>query len=112
MFPYILFVSLVSLAGGILNVHRRYAIPAFTPVLLNLSMIAAAIFLAPYVDPPILALAWGVAAGGVAQLLLQIWPLARLHMLPRVNFAWRDEGVRRVLAAMGPAVLGVSAAQI
>ena len=112
MFPYILFVSLVSLAGGILNVYRRFAIPAFTPVLLNLSMIAAAIFLAPYVDPPILALAWGVAVGGVAQLLLQIWPLARLHMLPKVSFAWRDEGVRRVLVAMGPAVLGVSAAQI
>jgi putative peptidoglycan lipid II flippase len=112
MFPYILFVSLVSLAGGVLNVHRRFAIPAFTPVLLNVSMIAAAIFLAPHVDPPILALAWGVAIGGVAQLLLQLWPLARLHMLPRVNFNWRDEGVRRLLKAMGPAVLGVSAAQI
>lgn len=112
MFPYILFVSLVSLAGGVLNVYRRFAIPAFTPVLLNLSMIAAAIFLAPHVDPPILALAWGVAVGGVAQLLLQVWPLARLHMLPRASFNWRDEGVRRLLKAMGPAVLGVSAAQI
>jgi putative peptidoglycan lipid II flippase len=112
MFPYILFVSLVSLAGGVLNVHRRFGIPAFTPVLLNVSMIAAAIWLAPHIDPPILALAWGVAIGGVAQLALQVVPLMRLHMLPRLDFHWRDEGVRRVISAMGPAVLGVSAAQI
>ena len=112
MFPYIFFVSLVSLAGSVLNVYRRFAIPAFTPVLLNVSIIAAAIFLAPHVDPPIMALAWGVAVGGVAQLLLQVVPLARLHMLPRFGIAWHDEGVRRILRAMGPAVLGVSAAQI
>ena len=112
VFPYIVFVSLVSLAGGVLNVHRRFAIPAFTPVLLNLSVIAAAIFLAPHVDPPIMALAWGVAIGGIAQLALQIVPLARLGMLPRPSFRWRDEGVVRVIRAMGPAILGVSAAQI
>lgn len=112
MFPYILFVSLVALAGGVLNVHRRFGIPAFTPVLLNLSIIAAAVFLAPHFDPPIVALAWGVAVGGVAQLALQIWPLARLGMLPALRLDWRDQGVRRVLRAMGPAVIGVSAAQI
>ncbi len=112
VFPYILFVSLVSLAGGILNVHRKFAIPAFTPVLLNLSIIAATLFLAPYCDPPIAALAWGVAIGGGAQLALQVRPLIRIGMLPRPRFDWRDEGVRRVLLAMGPAVLGVSAAQI
>jgi putative peptidoglycan lipid II flippase len=112
MFPYILFISLVSLAGGVLNVYRRFAIPAFTPVLLNLSIIGAAIFVAPHVDPPIMALAWGVAIGGVAQLALQIRPLARLGMLPRPKLDWRDATVRRVLAAMGPALLGVSAAQI
>lgn len=112
MFPYILFVSLVSLAGGVLNVYGRFAIPAVTPVLLNLSIIAAAIFLAPHVDPPIVALAWGVAVGGVAQLALQLRPLAQVHMLPRFDWPRRDEGVRRVLRAMGPAVLGVSAAQI
>jgi putative peptidoglycan lipid II flippase len=112
MFPYVLFISLVSLAGGVLNVHRRFAIPAFTPVLLNVSIIGATIFVAPHVDPPIIALAWGVAVGGVAQLTLQLVPLARLGMLPRPRFDWRDEGVRRVLRAMGPAVLGVSAAQI
>lgn len=112
VFPYILFVSLVSLAGGILNVYRQFAIPAFTPVLLNLSIVGAALFLAPYCDPPIAALAWGVTAGGVAQLALQIRPLMKIGMLPRPRLDWRDEGVRRVLANMGPAVLGVSAAQI
>jgi putative peptidoglycan lipid II flippase len=64
VFPYILFVSLVSLAGGVLNVYRRFAIPAFTPVLLNVAIIGAALFLAPHVDPPIMALAWGVLIGG------------------------------------------------
>jgi putative peptidoglycan lipid II flippase len=112
MFPYILFISLVSLAGGVLNVYHRFAIPAFTPVILNLSIIGAAIFLAPHIDPPIMALAWGVAIGGIAQLALQIVPLARLGLLPRPRVDWRDPGVRRVLGAMGPALLGVSAAQI
>ncbi len=112
VFPYILFVSLVSLAGGVLNVYRRFAVPAFTPVLLNLSIIGSAIFLARFFDPPILALAGGVAIGGVAQLAFQVAPLARLSMLPRPRFDWRDEGVRRVLLLMGPAILGVSAAQI
>jgi putative peptidoglycan lipid II flippase len=112
VFPYILFVSLVSLAGGVLNVFRRFAIPAFTPVLLNLSIIGAAIFLARFVDPPIIALAWGVAIGGIAQLVLQIRPLLAIGMLPKPSFAWRDPGVRRVLVAMGPAVIGGSAAQI
>jgi putative peptidoglycan lipid II flippase len=112
VFPYILFVSLVSLAAGVLNVYRRFAIPAFTPVLLNLSIIGAAIFLARYVNPPIVALAWGVAIGGLAQLVLQIKPLLAIGMLPRPSFDWRDEGVRRILRAMGPAVIGVSAAQI
>ena len=112
VFPYLLFVSLVSLAGGVLNVFHRFAIPAFTPVLLNLSIIGAALFLAPYCEPPIVALAWGVLIGGIAQLALQIRPLWKLGMLPLPRFDWRDPGVRRVLSAMGPAVLGVSAAQI
>lgn len=112
VFPYILFISLTSLAGGVLNVHRRFAIPAFTPVLLNVAIIAAALWLAPHVDPPVMALAWGVFAGGIAQLALQIRPLAKLGMLPRPRFDWRDDGVRRVLAAMAPAILGVSAAQV
>ncbi len=112
VFPYLFFVSLVSLAGGVLNVYRKFAIPAFTPVLLNLSIIAGALVLAPYCNPPVLGLAWGVALGGAAQLALQVRPLLAIGMLPRFRFDWRDEGVRRVLRAMGPAVIGVSAAQI
>jgi putative peptidoglycan lipid II flippase len=112
VFPYILFISLTSLAGGVLNVYRRFAIPAFTPVLLNLAVIAAALFLAPHVDPPIVALAWGVFAGGIAQLAFQVRPLIRLGMFPRPALAFSDPGTRRVLALMGPAVIGVSAAQI
>ena len=106
MFPYILFISLTSLAGSVLNVYRRFAIPAFTPVLLNVAVIGAAVFLARYFDPPIVALAWGVFIGGVAQLAFQVAPLARIGMLPRFSLDWRDEGVRRVLLLMGPAVLG------
>src|SRR5690348_2145161 len=105
VFPYILFVSLVSLAGGVLNVYRRFAIPAFTPVLLNVSIIGAALFLARWFDPPILALAWGVAIGGAAQLALQVRPLLAIGMLPRPSLAWRDGGVPRVLLAEGPAVI-------
>src|ERR1700730_17432362 len=105
MFPYVFFISLVSLAGGVLNVHRRFAIPAFTPVLLNVSIICATIFVAPHVDPPIVALAWGVAVGGVAQLTLQVVPLARLAMLPRPRFDWRTEGAPRGARRLGGADL-------
>lgn len=112
MFPYILFISLTSLAGSVLNVYKRFAIPAFTPVLLNLSIIGSAVFLSRWVDPPIVALAWGVFIGGIAQLVFQVAPLARIGMLPRFSLDWRDPGVRRVLILMGPAVIGVSAAQI
>ena len=112
VFPYIFFVSLVSLAGGVLNVYRKFAIPAFTPVLLNLSIIGAAIFLAPYCDPPIIALAWGVTIGGIVQLALQIRPLRedRRCCGAALRLARRRRAPRA--AAMGPAVIGVSAAQI
>lgn len=111
-FPYILFISLVSLAGGILNTWSRFVIPAFTPTVLNLSFIVCALFAAPYFDPPAMVLAWAVLIGGVLQLLLQLWPLASIGMLPRPDFALRDPGVRRILALMAPAVVGVSVSQI
>ena len=90
VFPYLLFVSLVSLAGGVLNVYKQFAIPAFTPVLLNLSIIGGAVFLAPYCDPPIKALAWGVFIGGAAQLALQIRPLLQIGMLPSPTWQKRS----------------------
>lgn len=111
-FPYILFMALVALAAGILNTWSRFALPAFTPVLLNLSFIAMALFAAPWFDPPVLALAWAVFIGGCLQLALQLPALKKIGMLPRFDFAPGDPGVRRVLALMAPAVLGVSVSQI
>jgi putative peptidoglycan lipid II flippase len=111
-FPYILFMSLVAVAAGVLNTWSRFALPAFTPVLLNLAFIAMALVAAPWFDPPILALAWAVFIGGSLQLAIQIPALSRIGMLPRFDPAWRDEGVQRVLKLMAPAVLGVSVAQI
>ena len=111
-FPYILFMSLVALSAGVLNTWSRFALPAFTPVLLNLSFIGMALFAAPWFDPPVLALAWAVFLGGMLQLALQVPALKRIGMLPRLDWAPRDEGVHRILLLMGPAVLGVSVAQI
>jgi putative peptidoglycan lipid II flippase len=111
-FPYVLFISLVSLAGGILNTWSRFVIPALTPSLLNLAFIFGALFLAPYFEPPVMVLAWAVFAGGVLQLAFQIPALARIGMLPRPRLGFTDPGVRRILLLMGPAVLGVSVAQI
>lgn len=111
MFPYLLFISLTALAGGVMNIWKKFAIPAFTPVLLNACMIGAALWAAPHFKQPIHALAWGVLAGGVAQLALQLWPLYKLGMFPRFDFHFRDEGVLRMLKTMGPAILGVSVAQ-
>lgn len=112
VFPYILFISLVSLAGGVLNTFSRFMLPAFTPVLLNIAMILAATLAAPWFDPPVLALGWGAFAGGILQLALQIPALRRLGLLPRWDWNPRDEGVRRILKLMGPAAIGVSVAQI
>ncbi len=111
-FPYIFFMALVALAGGVLNTWSRFAIPAFTPVLLNLSFIGMALFAAPYFDPPILVLGWAVFIGGLAQVLLQLRPLAQIGMLPRFSLNLSDPGVRRILKLMGPAMLGVSVSQI
>lgn len=111
-FPYILFMSLVALSGGILNTWSRFAVPAFTPVLLNVAMIGMALWAAPYFDPPVLVLGWAVFLGGLLQLAFQIPHLKRIGMLPRFSIDWKDEGVRRILRLMGPAVLGVSVAQV
>jgi len=111
-FPYILFMALVAFAAGILNTWSRFALPAFTPTLLNLSFIGMALFAAPYFDPPVLALAWAVFLGGILQLAIQFPALKRLGMLPRFDFAPGDPGVRRMLLLMAPAVLGVSVAQV
>ena len=111
-FPYLLLISLTAFAGGILNTYGKCAIPAFTPVFLNISLIAAAIWISPLMDVPITALAWGVLAGGVVQLAFQIPALLKIGMLPRPRFSWHDSGVRKILHLMLPTLFGASVAQI
>jgi putative peptidoglycan lipid II flippase len=123
MFPYIGFMSMVALSSGVLNTWKRFAVPAATPVLLNIAMIAAAWLLAPWFKArgiePIYAMGVGVMVGGVLQLAIQIPALRRLGMLPHIGFsraaivsAWQDPGTRRIGKLMLPALLGVSVAQI
>ncbi len=110
--PYVFFIVLAALAGAALNLRERFGIPAFTPVLLNLAIIGCALWLAPRLDEPILALGWGVLIGGLAQLGFQLPFLARLGLLPRPRLDWRHPGTRQVLRRMGPVLLGVSVTQI
>jgi len=116
MFPYIACMSFVALAGGILNTWRQFKVPAFTPVLLNLSFIFASLVLVNYLEQPIYAMAIAVCVGGLLQVAIQIPSLVKIGMLPRISFnpmhGLRDAGVRRMLKKMGPAVFAVSAAQI
>ena len=111
-FPYLLFISMTGVAGGILNSYDRFAVPAFTPLLLNISMIFAALIAAPWFDQPTYALAWGVFAAGIIQFVFQLPFLARIHMLPVPVVDWRHPGVKKILALMGPAIFGVSVSQI
>lgn len=111
-FPYLFFVSLVAYAGSMLNTFGKFAIPSFTPVLLNICMIGAALLLSPKFDIPIIALAWGVFAAGFFQLVLQLPFLQQIGLLPRPRWGWKHSGVRRILKLMAPAILGSSVAQI
>ena len=110
--PYIVFISLVSLAGSVLNVFNRYYVPAFTPVWLNVSLIIAMLWFTDYFALPISALAWAVCLGGALQLAFQLPFLYKIGMLPRWDWNWRDSDVRRILGLMLPSMLGVSAAQV
>ncbi|MFY9510059.1 MAG: murein biosynthesis integral membrane protein MurJ, partial [Rubrivivax sp.] len=123
MFPYIGFMSMVALSAGILNTWKRFAVPAATPVLLNLSCIAAAVFGTPWFQrlglEPVLALAGGVVVGGVLQAAVQVPALRALGLMPniglrwsRLRAAWSHPGVALILQRMAPALLGVSVAQV
>ena len=111
-FPYLLFISMVACAQGVLNTYGRFGPPAFAPVLLNVILIASAWWWTAWFDEPIRALAWGVFIAGIAQLLLMLPFLRAVGMLtlPRPN--WRDSGVRRIMRLMLPAIFGSSVAQI
>ncbi len=111
-FPYILFISMTALAGGILNSYGRFAVPAFTPVFLNLILIGAAFLLAPYMDEPIMAMAWGVFIAGTVQLSFQFPALWRLGFLRWPRWGIRDPGVRKIMKLMLPGIIGSSAMQI
>ena len=111
-FPYLLLISLTAFAGAILNSYEQFAVPAFTPVLLNLSLIGSAVLLSPLFDPPVMALAWGVMIAGGVQLLFQMPFLLKLKLLPKPVVDWKDPGVKRILKLMLPALFGVSVVQI
>lgn len=111
-FPYILFISLTALSASILNTFSRFAVPAFTPVLLNVSLIAATLWLAPEMDQPVVALAWGVLIAGIAQLAFQIPFLTALGVLPKFSLHGARDGVRRIMRLMLPAIFGSSVVQI
>ena len=111
-FPYLLLISMTGFSGAILNSYGRFAVPAFTPVFLNISLIFAAMVAAPWFAEPVFALAWGVFFAGIVQLLFQLPSLYRLDLVPRPIFDTRHEGVRRILKLMVPALFGVSVSQI
>lgn len=111
-FPYLGFISLTAFAGSLLNAHHRYAIPAFTPVLLNISLISAALTASLWTSEPVFALAWGVLLAGIVQLLFQIIPVARLGLLLRPKLSLRHEGAGRVGTLLLPAVFASSVGQI
>ncbi|WJV64325.1 murein biosynthesis integral membrane protein MurJ [Pectobacteriaceae bacterium CE70] len=111
-FPYILLISLTSMAGSVLNTWNRFSVPAFAPTLLNVSMIGFALFATPYFHPPVLALAWAVLVGGFLQLGYQLPHLKKIGMLVLPRLKWRDPSVWRVMRLMGPAIIGVSVSQI
>ncbi len=111
-FPYLLLISMTALVGSILNSYGKFAAPAITPVLLNLVLISFAFLLAPLMDPPVVALAWGVLAAGVVQFVFQLPFLKQIDLLTTPRWGWNDPGVKRIMRLMLPALFGVSVAQI
>ena len=111
-FPYLGFICFVAFAGGILNSVGRFAVPAATPIFLNLSLIGSALFLVPLVSPSVMGLAIGVAIAGLIQLLIQIPPLIAAGLLPKPSLQADHPGISRILKLMVPALFGVSVSQI
>jgi putative peptidoglycan lipid II flippase len=111
-FPYLLFMALVAFAAGILNSYGRFGSAAFTPVWLNVVLIGVALVVAPRLQEPMVALAWGVLAAGFVQLLFLLPALARIRLLPRPRWGFDDPGVRRILRLMVPGIVGSSVSQI
>ncbi len=111
-FPYLFLISMTGLCGAILNSYGRFAVPAFTPVWLNLSLIGAALVAGPWFEEPVFALAWGVMMAGIVQLLFQLPFLYKLELVPRPTWDTKHPGVRQIATLMIPALFGVSVSQI
>ncbi len=111
-FPYILFISLTALAGGILNTYGQFAVPAFTPVLLNVCMVATAVWLSPLMENPIVGVAWGVFLAGVTQLAFQLPFIRKLKLLSWSKWSWRDPGVTKIRTLMIPIIFASSVQQL
>lgn len=111
-FSYIFFISLTAFSGAILNNYGYFAIPSFTPALLNIVLIITAIFLSPHLTIPVESQAWGVLIAGIVQLVFQLPFLAKLGLLPIPMLNWKDPGVRKVLKLMVPALFGASITQL
>lgn len=111
-FPYLMLISLTGFAGAILNSYDRFAIPAVTPIFLNLFMIAAALFFADSFSSPAYALAWSIVAAGLFSLLFQLPFLHQIQMLPSPKWDWSHPGVKRIMVLMAPALFGVSVSQL
>lgn len=111
-FPYLFFIALTAFAGGILNSFGRFAVPAFTPVFLNIVLISMAVLISPQLDQPIMALAWGVFIAGAVQLLFQFPFLFKLKLMPLPKWGWKHPGVQKIKDLMIPAIVGSSVVQI
>jgi len=111
-FPYLFFISLTAFAGGIMNAYGRFAIPAFTPIILNISLIGCALWLSEQLNEPIFALAWGVLIAGFAQFFFQFPFLGRLNLIPKPKVDFKNDGVRKIFKLMVPALFAISVTQI
>ncbi len=112
MFPYFALISLVAFAGSIQNSHGRFSLPAATPIIFNISLIAAAVFIAPVFEIPIFALAWGVLVAGFVQLAIQLLPLKQINRLPIPRIDLSNPGSKKVFQLMIPAILAGGIMQI
>src|SRR5216683_5195957 len=111
-FPYLLFISLIALQGGLLNAVDRFAAPAATPILLNLFLIAALLLMVRLGWHDGEALAWALSAAGVAQFLWLMMSCARAGLMPRLRLPRLTPGVRETLRIMGPGVFGAGVTQL
>lgn len=111
-FPYLFLISMTGFCGAVLNSYGRFAVPAFTPIWLNISLIVAAVWVSPQLDEPVFALAWAVLVAGLVQLCFQLPFLARMQLLPRPVWHTEDEGVQQIMRLMVPALFGVSVSQL